>query len=869
MKKLKPSYIACECLALSIALASLVLAASTAAQTSPADGPWTGQVVCQLNLQSQGYTRQETQTWTITNGASKAGPGAGRLFPATWVVTGTGSVQKTQNGQTFTAQWTTNVPPSNGSISVFVRASDGQLIFRQGHSQMRNDLSLRGMRQAFWNGQQQQPAAVAHPTWEWVLPWMQADPNDPSPSGTFSVTAEALPAELNNPPDLSRIATCNWHFSRGGAGSNPANSSNPAGNAPGATGPPAQSPTSSTQSNSGCLRSAADIVQSFTSMKADVEQQFDRLIREATDPATAQSLQTQKQKTLSDLSAQEQRDLQASANGCPPGSQTGGTQTSNGGSSSSGTGNYGTPTGNQGTGGSTQGAQNNGSGSVGTHNNTSVTGTPGSGAAQTNGGPGAATGSSSMIAPDGNEPNDSFNMATNLGTLGPGTTRSVQANLHSAVDRDFYQFALLPGTQATVALTASSPGTNFALNQYHSDFSLAGSTATGAGTTANFSAASGSSITTVIIEVRANSWNASSPNYSLNISATGATGTPNNSNPGTNTNTPINVLPGQVSKQISSPPAIKSSLPPKLTTTPTKTGTQSTNGSATQTAAPASGNYLVTIAGLICVKAASNNDAVYPAAFIHQYDRRSGQSTMTTEVQTWVYGDVNGMINQRKQAGSISPTGGIRNGDMIPPGFVPGIPSTLPPQVNLFPLNAWQGTLTDGVDAVLISPSVWLNYGDTPMLQAWVSNQESFTNSLLLDSSVQNQINSQTLGTLFLGPSANATNQLQNITSTYGNDIAATSISALFAIPPFLLAFNHPTHDRPYGLADAGTGPTAAVVLPNATIVLTREIIEKALGTRSWTTVVIDLKDTTKSFNALPGSDRPGEYSMFVIIQRQ
>src|SRR5216683_3209192 len=151
---------------LSMVVLFLVIGSSAFAQTPSSDGPWSGQVVCQLNMQSQGYTRQETQTWTITNGAPKPGPGAGRLFPATWTVAGTGSVQKTQNGQTFTAQWNTNVPPANGTISVFVRASDGRLIFRQGHSQLRSEFSLRGMRQSMWNGQQQQPAALAHPTWE-------------------------------------------------------------------------------------------------------------------------------------------------------------------------------------------------------------------------------------------------------------------------------------------------------------------------------------------------------------------------------------------------------------------------------------------------------------------------------------------------------------------------------------------------------------------------------------------------------------------------------------------------------------------------------------------------------------------------------
>ena len=885
MKTFKLANMVRTSLTLALACGFLAIGGPALAQSSAADAQWTGQVVCQLNLQSQGYTRQETQTWTITNGAPRTGPGAARLFPATWTVTGTGSVQKTQNGQTFTAQWNTNVPSTNGFISVFIRASDGRLIFRQGHSQMRNDFSLRGTRQSFWNGQQQQPAAVAHPTWEWQLPWMEADPSDANPSGTFSVTAEALPAELNNPPDLTRIAACNWHFSRGGASAGSANSSAQQGNAPGPTGPPAQGPASNTQGNSGCLRSAADIVQSFTSMKADVEQQFDRLIREATDPATAQSLQVQKQKTLADLNAQEQRDLQASGN-CPPGSQGGGaqsgtTQTGGAGSSPSGAANNGMSNGNQGAGGSPQGAQTGISGSGGANNKTNTGTNTGSTGNPAGGSPGGANSNpSSMIPPDGNEPNDAPNIATNLGTMGPGTTQIVRANLHIAADRDYYLFSLLPGTQATVTLTANGPGTNFALNQYRSDFSLAGSTATGTGTTANFSAASGSAVTPVIFEVSANAWNSASPNYSITVSASAVSGTPNNSAPGSNSSGPTITLPGQTVKQISTAPALQPGAATKVTTPPLgKTIPGKSPGAGnpgTQAAPPASGNYLVTVNGLICTLAASSSDAIHVGAVIRQYDRRSGQNTMFTNADTWVYGDVNNMQGQRKQAGSRSQTGGIGIGDMIPTGFVPGVPNKLPAQANLFPLLLWQGTLTDGADVVAISPSVWINYGDQQLFSAWHQNEQSFNNSLLLDNGVQNQISSSTLGVLYLGSSTNSPGSTVQATTEHlvtdantGDIIQGAALGGPLGLSTGLIvqaimsAASHPGIDRPFGLVDANA---TTVILPNATLVLTREMIEKSLGNNSWAFVTINFKDTSRGFT---GGDQPGAYTMFIEIDRK
>jgi len=76
-------------------------------------------------------------------------------------------------------------------------------------------------------------------------------------------------------------------------------------------------------------------------------------------------------------------------------------------------------------------------------------------------------------------------------------------------------------------------------------------------------------------------------------------------------------------------------------------------------------------------------------------------------------------------------------------------------------------------------------------------------------------------------------------------------------------------HDRPIGLTDGSSDPTSSTILPNATIVLTRELIEKRLGANNWTMLSIDFKDTAHGFTALPGSDRPGGYMMFIQIERQ
>jgi hypothetical protein len=307
-----------------------------------------------------------------------------------------------------------------------------------------------------------------------------------------------------------------------------------------------------------------------------------------------------------------------------------------------------------------------------------------------------------------------------------------------------------------------------------------------------------------------------------------------------------------------------------VTTVPSFTGVNITPG-ATKNAgsstppAPTSATYRAVIVGLFCIKAISSNDAVYAGAVVRQYDRRNNQNTMFTNLNTWVYGDINGLIDQRKQAGTRGPLGGIGNGDFVPTGFLPGIRDTQPtPQVNnLLPLTLWEGPLTDGVDALVISPSLWINYGDNPLFVTWNHNQDSFTNSIFTDGRVTNQISTQTLGPIVIGPAANVAGSASQAVI---NDAATAVLDTILVIP--FVELQGPTHDRPVGLADAAVDITASTILPNTTLVLTREIIEKRLGAGSWTLMTIELNDTSHGFTGLIGADRPGHYQMFIQIER-
>jgi hypothetical protein len=101
--------------------------------------------------------------------------------------------------------------------------------------------------------------------------------------------------------------------------------------------------------------------------------------------------------------------------------------------------------------------------------------------------------------------------------------------------------------------------------------------------------------------------------------------------------------------------------------------------------------------------------------------------------------------------------------------------------------------------------------------------------------------------------------------------VVETSIQAAgltFGIPIGVFT-GGPSHDRPIGVGPAAADLTSTTVLPNATLVLTREMIEKRLGSNAWTTTSFDFKDVPISFSSLPGADRPGEYTMFIQIERQ
>jgi hypothetical protein len=229
--------------------------------------------------------------------------------------------------------------------------------------------------------------------------------------------------------------------------------------------------------------------------------------------------------------------------------------------------------------------------------------------------------------------------------------------------------------------------------------------------------------------------------------------------------------------------------------------------------------------GLWCAKATQDDpldrdghgDEIYAAAFVRKYDRTTTQNLLSYNRQTRVYGDSN--QSDRIQAGTQTALGGIRAMDSIPNNATAD--RRVAPQDNsYFPYKLWGGTLTDGAEALIISPSIWESDGVPNLFYQWNAKQNIVSSSIFLDTKVQDQIASRKFGPLTLGATVGTSGDVASGAGTFGDIVLA-----LAGIPPINMLTSG--LDRPIGLVQSGPDQNA---LPNTAIVLTREIIEAALS---------------------------------------
>lgn len=191
---------------------AIALAMWTIPTFAQSNALWSGSAQCTLTMQSDGYAHQETQTWTIAQGAQPL-PGAMPAYPASWTVTGGGGSQRMQAAQVLAARWTSAVPAINAPIAIFVRASDRRLIIKAWHSQLTAPGAVSTVRQI--GGAQSSLALAAT---EWPFPAIEADENSTEVrgTGTVIVPGSLMPMQLAS---ATGTANCAWQFNKGGANS--------------------------------------------------------------------------------------------------------------------------------------------------------------------------------------------------------------------------------------------------------------------------------------------------------------------------------------------------------------------------------------------------------------------------------------------------------------------------------------------------------------------------------------------------------------------------------------------------------------------------------------------------------------------------
>jgi hypothetical protein len=215
-------------------------------------------------------------------------------------------------------------------------------------------------------------------------------------------------------------------------------------------------------------------------------------------------------------------------------------------------------------------------------------------------------------------------------------------------------------------------------------------------------------------------------------------------------------------------------------------------------------------------------DEIYASAYIRRYDRTNGSLLKITTRKSSSHGDTFHFSNSRVQAGSSTPTGGLRDGDMIPgPGLI-AMRSVLP-QDATFPMQLWEGTMTDGIDALVISPSLWEQDVGEGFFNQWLQYQATLNNTIFAKQGVQDQIAQKAFGSVIFGMAANDSNTAG---ISHGKLVVDTLLMMFGGAVP-ILSITTTTQDRPLGILRNGRDTS---VLPNHTVVLTREIIEKALA---------------------------------------
>jgi hypothetical protein len=199
---------------------------------------------------------------------------------------------------------------------------------------------------------------------------------------------------------------------------------------------------------------------------------------------------------------------------------------------------------------------------------------------------------------------------------------------------------------------------------------------------------------------------------------------------------------GWVALAVATPLPVAAQILPKPTISPPTIYTPPASTTA--------GRYRITLSGFASAKETADRDSdgkkneIYAAAAFVLWDRRDGHTiSVPNVVRTIEYGDISGKNSGRLQAGSASRSGGIWGGngpDYVPLGFN-GQASIGAGSSDRLPLLIFEGGLSDGVEALLLAPSLWETDGQAVGFNNYSNTWKTGGVSKLLNTpAVQNQL---------------------------------------------------------------------------------------------------------------------------------
>ncbi len=274
---------------------------------------------------------------------------------------------------------------------------------------------------------------------------------------------------------------------------------------------------------------------------------------------------------------------------------------------------------------------------------------------------------------------------------------------------------------------------------------------------------------------------------------------------------------------------------------------------------PNAGRYRVTITGFAASKGTVDDprdydgvkDEVYAAAAAVLWDRTNSTVRGQSVIRSREYGDVgNGQRGTRIQAGSATVTGGIWGGngtDFAPQQYDPRGSALPAASIDQLPLLVWEGILTDGLDGLLIVPSLWESDQQPRGYDNYQTSWKSSPISVLSSPTVQRQLNTPTISSAVV-PKNPAVQVANALTTLFTGGLVGS-----FGFISMLATANL---DRPIGLAPGGN----ATEYQDRLVVITREKL-KTLQPGYGTTVSVPFAEPANG-------SLDGVYMLYLRVDR-